>query len=95
MIAERQEELAALGAVDLLSPAEQAEFDAAVAADPALAALLASFRSTAADLAHSAPPVVPPTLLKPASSPVSRTRRVQYQPALLGESLFLLPRGLA
>lgn len=64
MIAERQEELAALGAVDLLSPAEQAEFDAAVAADPALAALLASFRSTAAELAHSAPPVVPPTLLK-------------------------------
>jgi anti-sigma-K factor RskA len=35
-----------------------------VAADPALAALLASFRSTAAELAHSAPPVVPPTLLK-------------------------------
>jgi anti-sigma-K factor RskA len=64
MIAERQEELAALGAVDLLSPAEQAEFDAAVAADPALAALIASFRSTAAELAHSAPPVVPPTLLK-------------------------------
>jgi anti-sigma-K factor RskA len=64
MIAERQEELAALGAVDLLSPAEQAEFDAAVAADPALAALLASFRSTAAELAHSAPPVVPPTHLK-------------------------------
>ena len=64
MIAERQEELAALGAFDLLSPAEQAEFDAAVAADPALAALLASFRSTAAELAHSAPPVVPPTLLK-------------------------------
>jgi anti-sigma-K factor RskA len=64
MIAERQEELAALGAVDLLSPAEQAEFDAAAAADPALAALLASFRSTAAELAHSAPPVVPPTLLK-------------------------------
>jgi anti-sigma-K factor RskA len=64
MIAERQEELAALGAVDLLSPAEQAEFDAAVAADPALAALLASFRSAAAELAHSAPPVVPPTLLK-------------------------------
>jgi anti-sigma-K factor RskA len=64
MIAERQEELAALGAVDLLSPAEQAEFDAAVAADPALAALLASFRSTAAELAHSAPPVVPPALLK-------------------------------
>jgi anti-sigma-K factor RskA len=64
MIAERQEELAALGAFALLSPAEQAEFDAAVAADPALAALLASFRSTAAELAHSAPPVVPPALLK-------------------------------
>ena len=29
MIAERQEELAALGAVDLLSPAEQAELAAA------------------------------------------------------------------
>ncbi len=64
MIAERPEELAALGAVDLLSPAEQAELAAAVAADPALAVLVASFLSTAAELAHSAPPVVPPTLLK-------------------------------
>lgn len=64
MIAERQEELAALGAVDLLSPAEQAELAAAAAADPAFAVLVASCRSTAAELAHSAPPVVPPTHLK-------------------------------
>jgi anti-sigma-K factor RskA len=64
MIAERQEELAALGAVDLLSPAEQAELAASAAADPAFAVLVASCRSTAAELAHSAPPVAPPTHLK-------------------------------
>lgn len=64
MIAERHEELAALAALDLLSPAEQAEFAAALAAEPALAEIVASFRSSAAELAHTAPPAELPPALK-------------------------------
>ena len=64
MNAERHEDLAALAALDLLTPAEQAEFNAAVAAQPALAELAASLRSTAAELAHLAPAIQPPAELK-------------------------------
>lgn len=64
MIAERHEELAALAALDLLSPAERGEFAAALAADPALDETVASFRSSAAELAHTAPPAELPPALK-------------------------------
>ena len=64
MNSERHEELAALAALDLLTPAEQAEFAAALAARPELAALVASFRSTSAALAHTAPAAEPPAALK-------------------------------
>ncbi len=64
MIAERHEELAALAALDLLSSSEQSEFEAALAAQPGLIALVASFRSSAAELAHTAPPADLPPALK-------------------------------
>lgn len=64
MNAERHEDLAALAALDLLTPAEQAEFTAALAEHPELAAIAASLRSTAAELAHTAPAAEPPTDLK-------------------------------
>ena len=64
MNAERHEDLAALAALDLLTPAEQAEFTAALAEHPELAAIAASLRSTAAELAHTAPAAEPPAALK-------------------------------
>lgn len=64
MKAERHEDLAALAALDLLTPAEQAEFTAALAEHPELAAIAASLRSTAAELAHTAPAAEPPADLK-------------------------------
>jgi anti-sigma-K factor RskA len=64
MNAERHEDLAALAALDLLTPAEQAEFTAALAEHPELAAIAASLRSTAAELAHTAPAAEPPADLK-------------------------------
>ena len=64
MKAERHEDLAALAALDLLTPAEQAEFTAALAEHPELAAIAASLRSTTAELAHTAPAAEPPADLK-------------------------------
>jgi anti-sigma-K factor RskA len=64
MNAERHEDLAALAALDLLTPTEQAEFTAALAEHPELAAIAASLRSTAAELAHTAPAAEPPADLK-------------------------------
>ena len=64
MNAERHEDLAALAALDLLTPAEQAEFTAALAEHPELAAIAASLRSTVAELAHTAPAAEPPADLK-------------------------------
>jgi anti-sigma-K factor RskA len=85
MIAERHEELAALAALDLLSPAERGEFAAALAADPALDETVASFRSSAAELAHTAPPAeLPPdlkfrifTTVATRSSPAASEARVR------------------
>lgn len=63
MIAERHEELAALAALELLSLVEQSELATALADEPALAAVITSFRSSAAELAHTAPPAdLPPGL---------------------------------
>ena len=64
MKAERHEDLAALAALDLLTPAEHSEFTAALAEHPELAAIAASLRSTAAELAHTAPAAEPPADLK-------------------------------
>ena len=64
MIDERHEELAALHALDLLEGAERDQFTAAVAADPALAQLVASLRESSATLAHTAPAAEPPAALK-------------------------------
>ncbi len=64
MNAERHEDLAALAALDLITHAEHSEFTAALAEHPELAAIAASLRSTAAELAHTAPAAEPPADLK-------------------------------
>ena len=64
MITEKQEELAALYAFDLLEGAERTEFESAVAASNELRALVDSLRETAALTALSAPQMEPPAGLK-------------------------------
>ncbi len=64
MNTERHEELAALAALDLLSPPEQAELATALAQNPGLQILLDSLRETSAALALTAPAVEPPAALK-------------------------------
>ena len=64
MIDERHEELAALHALDLLEGDERAQFEAALARDHALAALVADLRESAAALAHIAPTAEPPAALR-------------------------------
>ena len=64
MIDERHEELAALHALDLLEGAELASFESALARDPALRALAAGLRESAATLAHTAPDLAPPPELR-------------------------------
>lgn len=62
MIDERHEELAALYALDLLEGAERAQFEAALARDPALQSLVRELRNTASSLARTAPIAPPPAL---------------------------------
>jgi anti-sigma-K factor RskA len=64
MNAERHEELAALAALDLLTPAEQWEFSASLTAHPELQTLVDSLRAASAELAHTAPAVDVPAALK-------------------------------
>lgn len=64
MIDERQEELASLYALDLLEGAERADFERAVATDPALRTLVRELRETTATLAHTAAAPTVPSELK-------------------------------
>jgi len=64
MIDERQEELAALHALDLLEGAERQQFAAGLAADAGLRQRVEELRAAAAALAHLAPAVEPPAALK-------------------------------
>ncbi len=64
MNAERHEELAALAALDLLTSAEQQEFNAALAVQPELQPLVDSLRAASAELAHTAPAIDVPAALK-------------------------------
>jgi anti-sigma-K factor RskA len=64
MIDERHEELASLYAFDLLEGAELAQFEAALARDPELQALVRELRQTSASLAFTAPASVPPPALR-------------------------------
>jgi anti-sigma-K factor RskA len=64
MIDERHEELASLYALDLLAGEERAQFEAALARDPALRDLVRELRESSAVLAHTAPPSPPPAELK-------------------------------
>jgi anti-sigma-K factor RskA len=64
VIDERHEELAALAAFDLLDEAEQREFDALVARNPALQTMADQLRAAGAALAHTAPAAQPPDRLR-------------------------------
>jgi anti-sigma-K factor RskA len=64
MIDERQEELAALAALDLLDGTERTEFEAALAQNPALLKHVAEMREAACALAHLAPCCEPPEALR-------------------------------
>jgi anti-sigma-K factor RskA len=64
MIDERHEELAALYAFDLLEGEARAQFEAEIARDPALQALVDELRESSAALAHAAEPATPPAALR-------------------------------
>jgi len=64
MIDERTEELASLYALDLLEGAELAAFEASLAQDAGLRALVHELRETASALSLAAPATVPPDWLK-------------------------------
>lgn len=64
MTDDRQQELAALYAFDLLEGAEKTAFEAELAADASLRALVAQLRETATTLAHVAPAATPSPALK-------------------------------
>jgi anti-sigma-K factor RskA len=64
MIAERHEELAALYALDLLGGEELTAFEAQLARDGELRAVVASLRESSASLALSVRQVAPPSTLK-------------------------------
>jgi anti-sigma-K factor RskA len=64
MIDERQEELAALHALDLLEGREKEQFVAELAGNAELRRRVAELRQAGASLAHLAPPAEPPAELK-------------------------------
>lgn len=64
MIDERHEELAALYALDLLEGVERAQFETALAREPALQSLVRELRESATALAHTAPATPPPSELR-------------------------------
>ncbi len=64
MTDDRQQELAALYAFDLLEGAEKTAFETELAADTSLRDLVAQLRETAATLAETAPQASPPAALK-------------------------------
>lgn len=64
MIDERQEELAALAAFDLLEGGEKAQFDGEMARNPELRRRVDELRQAASALAYAAPAVNPPPALK-------------------------------
>jgi anti-sigma-K factor RskA len=64
MIDERQQELAALHALDLLEEGERAEFASELARNPELQRLVAELRQASAGLAYTAPEAEPPAELR-------------------------------
>ena len=94
MIDERHEELAALYALGLLEGAERSAFEAEMAGNAELAALVDSLNTTATDLAFSAPQLSPPPELKArilaaTAAPVESSKTVAFP------LLRLVPWGLA
>ena len=64
MIDEHHEELASLYAFDLLEGQELVQFEAALARDPDLQALVRGLRQTSTKLAYTASATVPPDALR-------------------------------
>ena len=94
MIDERHEELAALYALGLLEGAERSAFEAEMAGNAELAALVDSLNTTATDLAFSTPQLAPPPELKErilaaTAAPVESSKMVAFP------LLRLVPWGLA
>jgi anti-sigma-K factor RskA len=61
---ERREELAALASIGLLDPGERAEYERALASDPAFAAEVRTLGTVAGALAYTVPQVDPPAGLR-------------------------------
>jgi anti-sigma-K factor RskA len=94
MIDERHEELAALYALGLLEGAERSAFEAEMAGNAELAALVDSLNTTATDLAFSTPQLAPPPELKErilaaTAAPAESAKTVAFP------LLRLVPWGLA
>jgi anti-sigma-K factor RskA len=94
MIDERHEELAALAALDLLDPADQAALDTAVAANPELGRLVRELREAAAALAHAAPSVEPPPDLRERVLAEARAERTARRSSTLTFP-FMIPWAVA
>jgi anti-sigma-K factor RskA len=106
MITERHQELAALHALGLLEGAERSAFEAELAGNPELAALVRSLDNTSAQLALAAPPLPPPASLKTrilaavdapgeAPEPATASPLLRLTPWAMAASLLLAAMWLA
>jgi anti-sigma-K factor RskA len=91
VIAEHTEEQASLYVLGLLSQREARAFEAAMAADPELAALTASLETGAAALAWTVPPRDPPPALR--DRIVDRINRGEALPAAPEDKVIPFPRS--
>jgi len=89
MIDPRHEESACLYVLDLLEGAELAEFEAALARDPALGQHVRELREAAAALAHTPRPAVPPPEVKQCI--LSRCSRASTPPASAPNRILSFP----
>lgn len=104
MITERQEELAALHALGLLEDAERGAFEAELAGNPELRALVDTLLENNAALALTAPQLEPPAELKarilaaaatPALAPVTAFPLLRFVPWAIAAALALTATWLA
>ncbi|MSU48153.1 MAG: hypothetical protein EXS37_03525 [Opitutus sp.] len=97
MIDERQEELASLHALDLLEGAELAQFEAALARDPQLTALVRELREAAAALAHTSTAAPPAALRQRVLASIGETSAAPGNVIQAPASLFgnLVPWAMA
>lgn len=92
MIAEHTEERASLYVLGLLSQREARAFEAAMAADPELAALTGSLETGAAALAWTVPPRDPPPALR--ARILDQINRGEALPAATEDKVIAFPRRM-